>query len=1399
MKASQPNNVALDPLADWAELDSKGKREKLEKDGKEAAIEILKQMTVEDIFHIFDDDGSGLISFNEFKKMLPYLDINICDAKAYRYFQVCDTHGQSEIDIDEFKVALYLCDPTSGNPIGFKPNSLLAPLDAFEIFNESGSGFLDEDEVFYALEYLQLPVTDFKHEDYFHKIDINHTGLVDFEEFRHIFVDMCNLRKELEDRGIDVPTFTRKKTLKGILTELLVEEEEKEALAIAEAKRYKKWMLAVKDKKRILRLAKFRAYQELRATLDAGGQVYVFGKGTHRQFDAPALNKLETKQFEVRFFESVVEMWKDRVRPQQLVDKLRLQKRAEEQEEKRDAERTLGALGKSQHQKTLIDPYDEAVNSGFLGLSVAVNTAGIWGRRIHHVAVSDSVIFALADTGEVYTWGGNTFWWHELQPDSIFQTKWRGDVTPRSQLLLGTVDKLLPIDASMDHFDRELTPDEKKAEIIKVCAKYYNCWEPPPNPATRMIHLEKVLVPKMDYDDVKYSINVRGKEAENMTKIQLMEELYGDVLLEKKLLGERAHKAIRELEVQLKDLEKRKKHKLAIKIKTRIAKMWAPLREVQAEQRASIIANRLADENSAQVAVETNYESWRARLYHKRQSMNPEMTARGNSLDLNLSGITPRAPKLVTPRGYESSLQISSGSAHACLIHQSGQLYSWGMGAAGRLGLDLTENGDPQADTPKPRLVQALMGRPVTRVSCGYSHTGCIIGGGEVYMWGSTINGKCGLGEVVDTEECYCSIPTRVLIGPEDRKARKISCGAAHTAIVTESGHLYIYGCGDSGRLGQGINAYNPIYVPTWVKSLNHERIASVSCGNTTTIALTEIKYETTFEGGENIKKLSGGRVYVAGSRTVLGMQCDVFTLLKEVENIPMKQASAGFQHTVLVAADGQLLAWGRNNGTCCGCAPQANFIEHPTVVTSLFTHPHNIGVGRKAYQSSTFNNREAHYAVNDETDGDGIKRISCTQQDGQSWLEIDLGLLTIIDNIKLWNRTDSPADPVLPQDLYSSRLFPCWVMIGSDPFSKECNSFSLRDNLKKATCKVKFVDDKRVSSWRCPAKTYGRYVRVQLEGYNSLSIAELQIFGYYGLVKGVGRVSYAVAGRDVTVAVVRPNKDPRDIEQLYKRAAYADSLNADILRQYETFALEYDKFGRGELMLNNCLLCQTSNEQCETCQLYKLYGNEIDNMPPVIGARRRRLKSIDDFLINSSKPDLEVKVKQRSVRPTKGDLRWNWFKETVKYDSWFSKKAKSHNHITRDEALEADPLDILRSFQDEDQAHLTKIDKSKSIMSKLQSTAAKLRGDDSSERGSSVGNSAMDQVNKRVSIRSESDVKPGDVLPSGHVVKSAVVKSITSKSELAGAAIAVQEEKQQAAKKELDKIEKKQKIMMKK
>ena len=86
-------------------------RKELLEGSKDKMKEALRVMTATEIFLLFDEDDSGLISFEEFRKLLPYLDITISDAKAFRYFRMCDSDGSGEIDVDEFQVALFACDP----------------------------------------------------------------------------------------------------------------------------------------------------------------------------------------------------------------------------------------------------------------------------------------------------------------------------------------------------------------------------------------------------------------------------------------------------------------------------------------------------------------------------------------------------------------------------------------------------------------------------------------------------------------------------------------------------------------------------------------------------------------------------------------------------------------------------------------------------------------------------------------------------------------------------------------------------------------------------------------------------------------------------------------------------------------------------------------------------------------------------------------------------------------------------------------------------------------------------------------------------------------------------------------------------------------------------------------
>ena len=88
--------------------------------------------------------------------------------------------------------------------------------------------------------------------------------------------------------------------------------------------------------------------------------------------------------------------------------------------------------------------------------------------------------------------------------------------------------------------------------------------------------------------------------------------------------------------------------------------------------------------------------------------------------------------------------QISCGGAHTAALTDDGQLYVWGRGNEGQLGL-----GDYRPRTV-PALVKALgdqqAGSTVLQVACGASHTIALCDNGDVYTFGSNEEMQLGLG-----------------------------------------------------------------------------------------------------------------------------------------------------------------------------------------------------------------------------------------------------------------------------------------------------------------------------------------------------------------------------------------------------------------------------------------------------------------------------------------------------------------------------------------------------------------------------------------------------------------------------------------------------------------------------
>ncbi|KAL7101943.1 hypothetical protein ACP275_08G087700 [Erythranthe tilingii] len=136
--------------------------------------------------------------------------------------------------------------------------------------------------------------------------------------------------------------------------------------------------------------------------------------------------------------------------------------------------------------------------------------------------------------------------------------------------------------------------------------------------------------------------------------------------------------------------------------------------------------------------------------------------------------------------------QIACGDSHCLAVTMEGEVKSWGRNQNGQLGLGTTE------DSLVPRNIEAFQGIAVKMVAAGAEHTAAVTEDGELYGWGWGRYGNLGLGDRFDR-----LLPGKVST-VEGEKMVLVACGWRHTISVSSSGSLYTYGWSKYGQLGHG-------------------------------------------------------------------------------------------------------------------------------------------------------------------------------------------------------------------------------------------------------------------------------------------------------------------------------------------------------------------------------------------------------------------------------------------------------------------------------------------------------------------------------------------------------------------------------------------------------------------
>ena len=182
-----------------------------------------------------------------------------------------------------------------------------------------------------------------------------------------------------------------------------------------------------------------------------------------------------------------------------------------------------------------------------------------------------------------------------------------------------------------------------------------------------------------------------------------------------------------------------------------------------------------------------------------------EISRYGDGVGGCVADTAPEMPSTDSPQKIISDVTFSAvaanarysmaiASANASVV--SGQVYSWGIGESGQLGLG--SSVDDPFRALRPQLVDALRDVEIVFIDAGEFHAAAIASNGEVYTWGLNTFGQLGHGDRMNR-----LTPTKVgALSDKNVRIQWISCGRSHTVAVSDYGEVFAWGSNEYGQLG---------------------------------------------------------------------------------------------------------------------------------------------------------------------------------------------------------------------------------------------------------------------------------------------------------------------------------------------------------------------------------------------------------------------------------------------------------------------------------------------------------------------------------------------------------------------------------------------------------------------
>eukprot|EP00435_Cladocopium_sp_Y103_P021842 s764_g5.t1 len=220
----------------------------------------------------------------------------------------------------------------------------------------------------------------------------------------------------------------------------------------------------------------------------------------------------------------------------------------------------------------------------------------------------------------------------------------------------------------------------------------------------------------------------------------------------------------------------------------------------------------------------------------------------------------------------------AGGDVHSLALDETGEIYSWGWGEFGQLGLGFSSSsyqvgiGGASSRRPLPQHLplENRKGRAL-QVACGGAFSAALLGqdlndGGQLLMWGANDVGQCGLPAKKPID---IASPTEVP-GLRNIPVRLVACGTCHAVAIDLNGQAFSWGAQQFGKLGRsdaGITAtFDGCDEPGLLRSVARLRLARVACGLHHSLLVTEVSgrrrssNDSTTE--EGVTEVSSGSQY---------------------------------------------------------------------------------------------------------------------------------------------------------------------------------------------------------------------------------------------------------------------------------------------------------------------------------------------------------------------------------------------------------------------------------------------------------------------------------------------------------------------------------------------------------